>query len=114
MTNPKIPFNAIPVMHLDGTIKDDTGRRVIVNSIGGPSWPTDRWKRALENVGGVVVWGPCQIWYIAKARVEGVKVKPGHKPPLKDKKFITQPSWCVRLDGYNMEITFIEKELTFI
>lgn len=113
MTNPKLPFNATPLTHLDGTIQDD-GRRVLVTTIGGPSWPDDRHKRALENVPGVVVWGPCKLWYIAQAKVEAQRSKPGYKPHLKPKKFITEPYWCVLLDGYKLEVTLCEREITFI
>jgi len=114
MSNPVLPFNAVPIFHFDGTPQDDSGRRVVVNSLGGSSWPSDRWQRALENVGGVVVWGPCKLWYVAQAKVEGHKIKFGYKPPLKPKKFATAPYWSVLLDGYNFEMQFVEKELTLL
>ena len=109
----QLPFNATPIFYLDGTIIDDSGRRVLVNSIGGPSWPDNKWKRALENVEGSIVWGPCKLYFIAQSPVEGMKSK-GYKPILKPKKFITDPYWGVLLDGYNLQIQFIKQELEFI
>lgn len=126
-----LPFNAIPVADADGNVLDHTGRRVLVNSVGGPSWPDNRtgkkviqnwdhnakypndpWKRALENVQGSVVWGPAKLRYNAKTKV-GEDKKTG-KPILKEKTFVTNPYWNVLLDGYNLEICFVERELTFL
>jgi hypothetical protein len=114
MAKTELPFNATPLFHLDGTIIDDRKRKVIVNSVGGKSWPDDTHKKALENVKGVVVWGPCKLWYMAQAVMEGQKVKPGYKPFLKPKKFITESYWLVRLEKFNLEILFTKKELEFV
>ncbi len=107
-----LPTNAIQLLDSDGEPRDDTGRHVIVNSIGGPSWPNDVWKRALEKVGGTVVWGPCKLWYVMPAKVKGQKLRPDQRPVLKPQKFETQPTWMVRL-GNGLEIGFVEQELTF-
>jgi hypothetical protein len=112
MTN-KLPFNATPSFYLDGTMMDDAGRRVVVNSVGGPSWPDNKWKRALENIEGTIVWGPCKLWFMAQSQVETTRPKPGYKPLLRPKKFITDSYWCVFLDGYELQIHCIEQELTF-
>jgi len=118
-----IPFNAIPV----SPPKDDTGKRVLINSVGGPSWPNkrsganlldnysseqaarwskkDKFVRALENIEGTVLWGPCHIWFMAKT-------PKGER--MMDQKFISEPYWSVMLDGYNLETQFIEREITFI
>lgn len=68
-----------------------------------------RTKRALENVGGVVVWGPAILHYEAKKKVG---VKKG-QPILKKAEFETCPLWGVLLDGYGLVISFAESELTF-
>ncbi len=56
MTNKQVPLNAKSITDDEENPIDDSGRRVVVNSIGGPSWPDDVWKRALDNVGGTVVY----------------------------------------------------------
>ncbi len=104
MTN--IPFNATPIYDDEDNLLDDSGKRVIVNSIGGKSWPDDVWKRALENVGGVILYGPHRYWYMAQSPNKNGKLVPT--------KFETQPSWCVLLDGYDLEITFIAQELKIV
>lgn len=107
-----LPFNAMPIYD-DSGLLDDTGKRVTVNSIGGPTHPDDKWGQALKNVEGTVVYGPVKFWYNAQSKVEFAKPRPDQKPQLRAKKFTTDPYWCVRLDGLNLEIKFIEKELTF-
>jgi len=132
-----LPENVIP----ESATRDDSGRRVIVNSVGGPSWPdnrtgkkvienwngdtigqyakTDKKKRALENVQGTVVWGPYKLYYMAHCKAtdkNGNYIKKGGKYVLtrNKQKFITEPYWNVLLDGYNREVLFCEKELTFV
>lgn len=90
-----IPFNAVP------TGKDDSGKRVIVNSVGG----------ALQGVKGTVLYGPHVYQYVAMA-----KKNPNDKaknPKMVKKEFETCPLWNVLLDGYNLEIRFARNELTF-
>lgn len=117
--------------------RDDTGRLVIVNSVGGPSWPdnrsgrevldhydsvvakhtkTDQRKRALENVKGTIIWRPYKLQYVANGKTKGKDgnyLKRKEQFVLTKQKFITEPYWNVLLDGYNREILFCEKELTF-
>lgn len=102
--NQNLPEFATPVYH-DGKQLDDTGRRVFVNSVSG----------ALHGTPGVVVYGPYQFSYTAQSKVEesAQKKKKDHSPRLKPKKFITEPYWCVRLDGYNLEVRFQANELEF-
>jgi hypothetical protein len=107
-----LPFNAIPIYD-DAGLLDDSGKKVTVNSIGGPTHPDDKWGQSLKNVKGTVVYGPVKFWYNAQAKVEFAKPRPDQKPQLRAKKFTTDPYWCVLLDGCNLEIKFIEKELTF-
>jgi hypothetical protein len=108
-----LPFNAMPIYD-DSGLRDDTGKRVEVNSIGGPTHPDDKWGQALKNHKGTVVYGPVTFWYNAQAKVEFAKPRPDQKPQLRARKFTTDPYWCVLLDGLNLEIKFIEKELTFV
>lgn len=134
MKNLETPHDSLPVLTSKGKPRDDTGKRVVVNSMGGPAWPDNRtgrdviknydkmirkWtkedneknrKRALEDVGGVVVWGPRKLQY--KAMKEVGKNHRG-QPILHKTKFITAPYWGVLLDGYNLVISFVEEEITF-
>lgn len=96
-----IPFNTIPVYGEDGKPLDDTGKRVVVNSIGG----------ALKNVKGVVVYGPHVYWYKAMCKKKAKNPKGYILVPAN---FKTQPSWCVKLNGYLLDITFVASELTFV
>lgn len=145
-----LPKNVIAV----SPERDDTGRRVVINSIGGPSWPdnrsgkevianydrivakhtkTDKWARALgdlpinkvvktvipnqDSVWGTVVWGPYKLFYHANAKKKdknGEYIERKGQFVMEKQKFITEPYWNVLLDGYNREMMFIEKELTFI
>lgn len=94
------PHNAIPVFDNNENELNDSGKKVIVNSVGG----------ALVNVNGKVIYGPCRFWYIANKKV-GMK---NNKPFYKKRKFITGVLWCVRLKGYNLNLHFAESELTFL
>lgn len=85
----KKPSNAIDIG------KDDTGKKVIVNSISG----------AIHNTTGTVLYGPYQFTYNAQTTQNNKMIT---------KKFITTPYWCVKLKGYNLDIHFTEPELTFI
>jgi hypothetical protein len=96
----KIPFNTIPVFGEDGKELDDTGKRVIVNSVGG----------ALRNVKGVVLYGPHIYWFKANCKKKAKNPK-GYI--LVPEIFKTQPSWRIRLDGYLLDIAFVASELTF-
>lgn len=97
-----IPHNAIPV-YREGVQLDDSGKNVIVNSVGG----------ALHDTKGVVVYGPYQFKYKAMAKSQK-KTKKGDQEKLAMKEFITDPYWCVLLEGYELQIHFVEKELTFV
>jgi len=107
-----LPFNAMPIYDGDELL-DDSGKRVTVNSIGGPSYPNDTWKRALTEVKGTVVYGPVKYWYNGQSKVVFTNPRPDQKPQLRPKKFTTDPYWRVKLDGLNLEIGFISEELTF-
>src|ERR1700744_5512692 len=111
------PFNAMPLIDSNGVEKNDEGKRVVVNSIGGKSfedtypYSEDKWGQSVRNTNGVIVWGPCSLWFKAKAK-KGKADKNG-KIKLEDRKFVTEPYWGVLLDDYNLVISFCEKELTF-
>jgi hypothetical protein len=98
---PQIPFNTIPVFIEGDKPADDTGRRVVINSIGG----------ALRNVKGTVSFGPHIYWYNSMTRV---KAKNERGYTLRPAQFKTQPSWCVMLDGFMKELTFVASELEFL
>ena len=91
----QIPFNAVPAG------KDDSGRRVIINSVGG----------ALQNVKGTVLYGPHIYEYEALTKKNPKEKK--KSPKMVKKWFETCPLWNVLLDGYNLEIRFSKEELTF-
>ena len=95
-----IPFNTIPVLGGDGKSLDDTGKRVIVDSIGG----------TLKNVKGTILYGPHIYWYRAACKKKAKNSK-GHT--MVTAEFKTQPSWHVRIDGFLLDITFVAGELTF-
>jgi hypothetical protein len=86
-----LPHNIID----DESGRDDTGRKVIVNSVGG----------ALHNAPGKVLWGPYKMWYMAQSKVKGKNEKYEKMVP---KKFVTDPYWSVLLEGYDLEIYFCE------
>lgn len=96
----KPPFNTIPVYGEDGKVLDDTGKRVIVNSIGG----------ALKNISGVVVYGPHIYWYRAMCKQ---KAKNPKGFVLVPSEFKTEPYWCISLFKHPRELNFISSELTF-
>lgn len=98
-----IPFNAVPIYENEDKL-DDSDKRVIINSIGGKSYPDDVWQRALENMGGTVMYGPHKYWYMAQSPNKNGKLVPT--------KFETQPSWYIKLDC-GLEMTFVEQEITF-
>ena len=91
-----IPFNAIP------TTQDDSGKRVIVNSVSG----------ALQNVKGTVLYGP-HIYHF-QALTKKNKNDKNKNPKMVKRDFETCPLWCVLLDDYDLKIRFAEQELTFI
>ena len=97
----KPPFNTICVLGADGKQLDDTGKRVIVNSIGG----------ALKNIKGIVVYGPHVYWYKAMTKVKAKNPKGYIIEPAE---FKTQPSWAILLNNHFKEITFVASELTFL
>jgi hypothetical protein len=97
----KIPFNAIPIIH-QGVEKDDSGKRVVVNSAGG----------ALQNISGTILYGPHIYYYNAMTKKNPKEKK--KNPKMVKKKFETCPLWHVLLDGYDLEIDFAEQELTII
>lgn len=89
-----IPFNAVAMN------KDDSGKRVLVNSVGG----------ALKDVKGVVLYGPHIYNYEAHTR----KNPKDKTSKMIKRTFETCPLWNVLLDGYNLQIRFAENELTFL
>lgn len=89
----QIPFNAVPMT------QDDSGERVIINSVGG----------ALQNVKGTVLYGPHVYKYEAMAKKDKT---PDAK--IVKKKFETCPLWNVLLDGYNLQIRFSKEEIVFM
>jgi hypothetical protein len=95
------PFNTIPVLGEDGKQLDDTGKRVVVNSIGG----------ALRNVKGTVVHGPDIYWYRINTRVKANNPRGYSLRPCDMK---TEPYWCVLLDGFLLNIKFMASELKFL
>jgi hypothetical protein len=92
----QIPFNAVAMT------QDDSGKRVIVNSIGG----------ALYNVKGTVLYGP----HVYKYEAMTIKNKSdnSNNPKMIKKMFETCPLWNVLLDGHNLEIRFSREEIKFI
>ena len=139
MKNLETPHNALLLYDSEGNLRNDKGRRVVVNSVGGPSWPDNRtgkeviknydkmikrwtkedneknWKREIENMGGVVVWGPCDLEWYAMAKT-GKFDKQNKKPILKKKKFISGPYWGVLLDtaAGDHVLEICEAEITFV
>lgn len=109
-----LPFNVILIYDSYSNVIDYSGKRVIVNSIGGSSWPDNKWVRGIENLYGTIVWGPVKLYYNAQAKIKGARVKPGKKAPLKLQRFETDPYFSVKLDKLNRELRFISQELTFI
>lgn len=91
----QIPFNAVAMT------QDDSGKCVIVNSVGG----------ALYNVKGTVLYGPHV--YVYEAMTKKIQSDKSKNPKMVKKKFETCPLWNVLLDGYNLEIRFSREELTF-
>jgi len=97
----KIPFNAIPILD-QGKERDDSGKRVLINSVGG----------ALQNVRGMILYGPHVYNYNAMT-----KKNPNDKaknPKMIKKEFDTCKLWNVLLDGYNLEILFAEQEMKML
>ncbi len=90
----QIPFNAVAMN------KDDSGKRVLVNSVGG----------ALRNVEGTVLYGP----HIYNYEAHTLKNPKDKKSKMIKRTFETCPLWNVLLDGYNLQIRFAENELTFL
>ena len=92
----QIPFNAVAMT------QDDSGKRVIINSVGG----------ALRNVKGTVLYGPHIYKYVAMTK-KNPKDK-SKNPKMIKKEFETCPLWNVLLDGYNLEIRFARQEIKFL
>lgn len=82
--------------------QDDSGKRVLVNSVGG----------ALHNVKGTVLYGPHIYKY--EAMTKKSKSDKNNNPKMVKKMFETCPLWNVLLDGYNLEIRFSREEIKFI
>lgn len=140
MNNLETPHNALPLYDSEGNLLDDSGKRVVINSVGGPSWPDNRsgkavinnyekmikqWtkednevrrKRSMENMGGTVVWGPCDIEFFAMAKSGKFKDKAKKQPLLKRTKFVSGPWWGVLLDtaSGNHVLSISREELTFV
>lgn len=104
MLHPRLPVDATLVQG-----KDDAGKRVKINSVGG----------ALVDVDGTVLVGPYTYQYMhcykvtpkkeAKDRYGRERVK------YKEEERTSAPNWLVRLDGFGgREIAFIESELEFV
>ena len=91
MNIPTLPSTAVPVAG-----KDDSGKRVIINSVGG----------ALVNVAGTVISGPYTFSYRRNKEDKGVR----RRGPI----ITSDPYWQVLVDGYNLYLHFVEKELTFM
>jgi hypothetical protein len=91
----QIPFNAVPMT------QDDSGKRVVVNSVGGALW----------NAKGTVLYGPHIYKYEAITKKNPKDKAPNAK--MVKKILETCPLWNVLLDGYNLQIRFAESELTF-
>jgi len=97
LTQSEIPQPVlIPIQDEQGNVIKDAGKRVTVNSVGG----------ALINVNGVVTDGPYRFHqnYHKKKLVFG-------RPTYKEYFLDSVPYWKVKLDDYNLEIHFTEKEL---
>lgn len=78
--------------------KDDSGKKVIINSVGG----------ALKEVSGSVVFGPYTYEFTA---LTGGTSKDDR---LRPQKFKSGTYWCVKLDGsLPRYLSFAAKELDF-
>lgn len=88
--------NLLPIYDKHNKVKNDIGKKVIVNSVSG----------AITSTKGIVTNGP----YKFKQRYHE-KTKTG---ATREYIVETQPYWEILLDGYNLKAHFVEKELKFI
>lgn len=90
MTIPTLPSTSNPVVG-----RDDKGKKVIINSIGG----------ALVNVRGTVIEGPFTFTYRRNKEDKGIR----KKGPI----ITSDPYWLVQLDDWKYEkyLSFIASEL---
>lgn len=105
-----------PVQDEDDKIVNDTGRKVIIRTIGGPIYDRREKKdvvighgRSLTDTTGTVVKGPYLLTVSGRTAIRGSKGK-----RWKEIKVTTEPYWLVRLDSSGQFAHFAECELTFL
>jgi hypothetical protein len=102
-TKPDLGNGTQPVYQDGGEIRCDSGRRVIIHSVGG----------ALRGASGTVEDGPYHLVYRAMSRKVGKKGKDG-KIKSTQTTIKTDPYWLVRIDDTGFYIHFAESEITFV
>ena len=119
------PTKTLPVEDAGGKERDDSGKRVIINTVGGSvEGAADPRKlgnecrqaivaqgRSLADETGTVAAGPYRIPF--KAKVKWKRDRFTKKWLLKDELFVTCPLWLVRLSNGRC-LHFAENEMSFV